>query len=235
MKIPSGVKLLVGAAAIASAWIAMPRSDVRAESALEFMLNGGAANFGSGPGRYVRRVEPVRPDPRGERYRAYPPEFYEQHSYPEESYEAPRSQNFERVVCERVCDGRRFIMAIQLDDTDTEPQREMCRAAGGDAETRFWTETFVPGGDNLTLASLQTGRSSFAGETCPAEVAGSALTVPILHDATLERGDIVATAEGFKMFRGRGPAPHKPSDFVALDPKRLNASDLKGLQVAVVP
>jgi hypothetical protein len=233
MKITFGVKLVIGAAAIASASIALPRSDVHAESALEFMLNGGAANFGSGPGRYVRRVEPVRPDYRADRYRAYPPEFYEQHRY--EDYEAPRSQNFERVVCERVCDGRRFVMAIQLDDTDHAPQREMCRAAGGDAQTRFWTEAFVPGGDNITLASMQTGRSTFAGETCPADVAGSALTVPILNDSTLERGDIVATTEGFKVFRGRGPAPHEPSDFVALDPERLKSNDLKSLQVAVVP
>jgi hypothetical protein len=47
------------------------------------------------------------------------------------------------------------------------------------------------------------------------------LVSSVLSDRTLERGDIVVFPDGPKVFRGRGGAPHRPSDFEDLGQSRL--------------
>jgi hypothetical protein len=49
---------------------------------------------------------------------------------------------------------------------------------------------------------------------CPEVRAPGSLMVPILADATLKYGDIVATGDGFKMFVGKGKPPFGEKDFI---------------------
>jgi hypothetical protein len=58
------------------------------------------------------------------------------------------------------------------------------------------------------------------------------MTVPILHDATLRNGDVVATRDGFKVFVGGGRPPFADKDFVDLGSRKRVAADLRKLKVA---
>ncbi|MDB5571012.1 MAG: hypothetical protein JWN93_2195 [Hyphomicrobiales bacterium] len=58
-----------------------------------------------------------------------------------------------------------------------------------------------------------------------------------LRDATLKRGDVVATSQGLMVFRGEGGRNHSPKDFVALSNAGSfaagNRADLAALEKAV--
>ena len=57
---------------------------------------------------------------------------------------------------------------------------------------------------------------------------------PFLHDPTLRRGDVVATAQGLMVFQGKGGGTnHKPSDFAAVTSATSKADELKALDQAM--
>jgi hypothetical protein len=58
------------------------------------------------------------------------------------------------------------------------------------------------------------------------------MSVPIMNDATLRSGDVVAMRGGFKVFVGGGKPPFKEKDFVALDQRKRVSADLRKLKVS---
>jgi hypothetical protein len=75
------------------------------------------------------------------------------------------------------------------------------------------------------VADLRHGETT---DRCPAGVAGLPLSVPIEADTTLEPGDVVATAAGFKVFVGRaGATPHRQASFVDVGDARRLAPEVR--------
>lgn len=153
-------------------------------------------------------------------------------------------QSFERVTCRRTCDGEEFALGILPKSGKHDDARAMCTAAGAGLPTELVVQDFIAGaGFTPVIAAtpVQSGRASAsidapalpAGQTCETlDVAKPELfMVPLLHDATLRRGDIVATPEGFKVFVGRGSPPFKASDFLDNE-ERLLPKDVRGLEIA---
>ena len=65
------------------------------------------------------------------------------------------------------------------------------------------------------------GRASLtqpAAPACAMPEGAWPLSVPIFADATLREGDIVAMADGFRVFVGRGGPPYDDADFVEHGP-----------------
>jgi hypothetical protein len=143
-----------------------------------------------------------------------------------------RSREFVRLVCVRACDNARLPLTIQSTYENRTKQEEMCQAAGRGAQTRLVAEPLATNDSEPMLASakeLVDGRAhaspvNASPGLCPAEIAEGGFNVPLQNDLTLRRGDIVATADGFRMFVGRGLPPFVDSDFVAtraVDGKRV--------------
>ena len=161
--------------------------------------------------------------------------------------ERQRQHSAVRFVCVRLCDNKRLALSTSTGASGREAAADMCDAAAAGAETALVEErlepdgTFLAGSEAAGPAVLQEGRAALTetalasnGEpanTCPAGVAGSPLQVPIFADATLRRGDIVATADGFRTFVGRGRPPFDAHDFVATDIRRLGPA-MQNAQIA---
>jgi hypothetical protein len=161
---------------------------------------------------------------------------------------APR--NLERVVCRRQCDGAQLVMGFSAGKSNRKQANAMCAAAGRGAKTELVTEKFVPGKgfepppvQTASNAPLIEGRASLdssidqdatpTSSSCPESAERQAfMSVPILHDATLRNGDVVAARGGFKVFVGKGKPPFKQSDFVDLDTRKRVSADLKKLRVS---
>jgi hypothetical protein len=234
--------LCAGVAAVVVAVSLVLPLPVHAESPLDFFRN------------QVRRAEPERAEsaPQAPRRGGFFSRFFEfkpaprraQQSRPPQAPQLARAhRGFERVTCRRICDGEEFALGIQPKTDNHDEARAMCTAAGAGLETELVVQDFVAGaGFTPVMAAtpLQNGRASSDGSaaagvggTCGAASAPSELfMVPLLHDATLRRGDIVATPEGFKVFVGRGAPPFKEADFLDNDDRTL-PKDVRGLEIAV--
>ncbi len=57
--------------------------------------------------------------------------------------------------------------------------------------------------------------------------------VPILEDATLQRGDAVMTARGVRIFVGSASGAHSPADFVSLDEAKHLSKDAASVFAAL--
>jgi hypothetical protein len=66
-----------------------------------------------------------------------------------------------------------------------------------------------------------------------AQAADPGQTEGLLHDTTLRSGDIVATAEGLRVYEGGGGCPHKAGDFLALASARDLSSTKRNSLVAI--
>ncbi|MDX6806409.1 DUF2865 domain-containing protein [Terrihabitans rhizophilus] len=150
--------------------------------------------------------------------------------------------DLERVVCRRVCDGKEIALGILPESKNHGDQEAMCQAAGHGLATELVVQDFTPGAGFTPLvasapvkegraAASDTAVSAEAADQCASASAASDFMVPLLNDATLRRGDIVATADGFKTFVGRGSPPFKDSDFVDPEDKRL-PKEVRSLQIA---
>jgi hypothetical protein len=234
-----GQRLLVAALLAAVSAAALP-SVSHAESPLDFFMK-----------QHRRAVEPREaPPPQGS---GFFQGFFEvpriirraprvPRPAPAEPATASYSGDLERVVCRRICDGREIALGILPDRRSHKDQEAMCKAAGEGLATELVVQDFTPGeGFKPLVASipLQEGRAAATAAASAEPVSGCAGTdrtardfmVPLLNDATLQRGDIVATAEGFKTFVGRGSPPFKESDFVDPEDKRL-PKEVRSLQIA---
>jgi hypothetical protein len=146
----------------------------------------------------------------------------------------------QRYICARLCDGAQLVLGFGGTGTGEDDYADMCAAAGGEAETALLTTELDGSRARLDdrrgrefasaaelIADLRTkGRPG----QCPAAVAEASFSVPIEADTTLKAGDVVATAEGFKVFVGRaGSAPHKEASFVHVDDARRLAPEVRRL------
>lgn len=142
------------------------------------------------------------------------------------------ASSFDRLVCTRLCDGKRLVMAIRPTDRDHHRYRSMCQAAGGDARTHFAVERLTPIAAPAAMASgpVMEGRAATESNTqCPAQPPRP-LAVPIFSDATLRQGDVVAMDGEFRVFVGNGSPPFSNADFAPLG-KNLTGH-LKGMRAA---
>ena len=229
------------AAGFVAATLALPLP-VHAESPLDFFRN------------QIRRAAPERTEraPEAPRRGGFFSRFFEfkrapravQQSRPPQAPQLARAhQGFQRVTCRRTCDGQEFAIGIKPKTDTREEAKAMCTAAGAGLETQLVVQDFIAGAGFapvLASAAVQDGRAVAGGDasagttgTCgPASQSSDLFTVPLLHDATLRRGDIVATPEGFKVFVGRGAPPFKEADFLDNEDRTL-PKDVRELEVAV--
>jgi hypothetical protein len=146
----------------------------------------------------------------------------------------------QRYICARLCDGEQLVLGFDGTGVGEDDYADMCAAAGGEAATVLLTteldgsrarlearagEEFASAAE--LIADLRTARQP---AQCPAAVAEGGFSVPIEADTTLKAGDVVATADGFKVFVGRTRAmPHKEASFVHVDDARRLAPEVRRL------
>jgi hypothetical protein len=125
-----------------------------------------------------------------------------------------------KAVCVRLCDGSFF------PTTSVSGGEAACAAQCPDAPTALYT---MPT-DRIEDAVSSTGQpysklpvasrfeTSFDGGTCTChrDNAASARIKELLSDPTLRKGDIVMTADGFRVFEGSGYGAASQADFVTL-------------------
>jgi len=124
----------------------------------------------------------------------------------------------ERHYCVRTCDGFYFPLTAR-----GASKAELCRALCPAAPTEVYR--LSGGADSIESAVSERGKSYESlpnalayrkslkpGCACRASGA-TAMSVPITHDPTLARGDIVVTQKGVHIFTG-GKFPHRDGDFV---------------------
>jgi hypothetical protein len=232
---------------LAAAAFTVDLAGPRAESPLQFLLKQNRAREAPPQHSYQDEPLPVR---RNGGFFEELFEFDNREAQPR-SQTPPVSANLQRVVCKRRCDGAQLVMGFMPAKSRQKEAEAMCAAAGGGAPTQLVLEKFVPGRgfDPVETASnppLQEGRASLdanaaqprtapspANGGCPqTDTRDAFMMIPILHDATLRNGDVVATKSGFKVFVGSGKPPFKEKDFVPLDKRKKIASDLRKLKVA---
>jgi hypothetical protein len=123
-----------------------------------------------------------------------------------------------QAICVRLCDGFFFPTNSTVGGEAT------CAARCPDAPTELYTMT----SDKIDDAVSATGalysklpvanryQTSFESTcTCHREVTASR-TEELLRDTTLRKGDVVMTAQGFRVYVGDAYGPSGPGDFVAL-------------------
>jgi hypothetical protein len=141
-------------------------------------------------------------------------------------------QPFVRGVCVRVCDQRRFAIRLNLQDPGSEGSaRQMCDAAGNGEATQFLVQRIADGG--LPPDTAANFANPAPGSSCQSVNEKATFTVPILADATLRQGDIVATREGLKVFVGGPQVPHSPADFISVKQAGIVDPAVTKLQVAM--
>lgn len=131
---------------------------------------------------------------------------------------AVASFGYGKPVCVRLCDGFFFPTA------SVSGGEAACAAQCPDAPTALYT---MPT-DRIEDAVSSTGapysrlpvakryQTSFESTcTCHRDTVASRAK-ELLTDTTLRRGDVVMTANGFRVYEGRGYGPSGPGDFVAL-------------------
>jgi hypothetical protein len=238
--------IIAGFLGVTTAAFTVDLSGPRAESPLQFLLKQNRAR------EAPRHDYPVESVPTRERGGGFFSDLFDFER--EERVRRPRapvSANLQRVVCKRQCDGAQLVIGFVPAKSRHKDAEAMCAAAGGGAPTELVVEKFEPGQgfapvESAANAQLQEGRASLdtdasqppaapsqADAACPQSQTREAfMMVPILHDATLRNGDVVATKSGFKVFVGGGKPPFKEKDFVPLEQRKKVASDLRKLKVA---
>lgn len=238
---------IAGILGVTAAAFTVDLAGPRAESPLQFLMKQHRAREAP---RHDYAVESVPTRERGGGFFSDLFDFeYEERS---QRPKAPVSANLQRIVCKRQCDGAQLVMGFVPAKSRHKEAEAMCAAAGGGAPTELVAEKFEPGQGFAPVetasvdAPLQEGRASLdanapqpaampspAGPACPQSQTREAfMMVPIMNDATLRNGDVVATKTGFKVFVGSGKPPFKEKDFVPLEQRKKVASDLRKLKVA---
>jgi hypothetical protein len=191
----------------------------QAESPLEFLRNQAKRNGPSG-----------RPNTGffglfGAPEEAPPPEI-------ERPPSQATQQPFVRGVCVRICDQRRFAIRLNPRDPGSEGSaRRMCDAAGGGEATDFLVQRISDEG--LPPEGAARFANPAPDSSCHGVNEKATFTVPILADATLRPGDIVATREGLKVFVGGSRLPHSPADFISVRQAGIVDPAVTKLQVAM--
>jgi hypothetical protein len=133
-----------------------------------------------------------------------------------------------KPVCVRLCDGSFFPTASATGGDSA------CAAQCPDAPTALYT---MPT-DRIEDAVSSTGKlysalpvakrfeTSFESTcTCHRSDTVASRAKELLHDNTLRKGDVVMTAEGFRVYEGDGYGPTGPKDFVSLARARVSKEE----------
>jgi hypothetical protein len=231
----------VGLIGLAAAAFTVDRSGLHAESPLEFFTK----QHRQAP-RYER--EPVEVPREGGGMFGFFDEFFDEEP---QGPQVSTPRNLQRVVCRRQCDGAQLVLGFVAGNGKQKQNEAMCAAAGRGAKTELIVQEFEPGKgfapppvQSASAAPVMEGRAALdttakqqmpapASSSCPPSAEKRAfMSVPILNDATLRNGDVVAMKGGFKVFVGKGKPPFKQSDFVDLDTRKRVSADLKKLRVS---
>jgi hypothetical protein len=123
----------------------------------------------------------------------------------------------EAAFCVRLCDGRYYPMTS--DGGNSTPVR-MCSAMCPAATTRVFHGSEIASAKDATGIHYAKLDQAFAYRksvvpscSCNGKDPFGLATVDIMSDPTLRAGDIVATANGFKTFRGATSETHRAADF----------------------
>ncbi len=136
------------------------------------------------------------------------------------------------AYCVRLCDGRYFPMPTNAGAPHSSPDK-ICSALCPASATKVYT------GGEIDEASAADGTSySKLGNafvyrermvpdcTCTGKEIGGTVAIDIRSDPTLQPGDVVATKDGLRVFKGSKQPPYQTSDFIP-------AEDYKGLPAGV--
>jgi len=238
---PFGLAAITILCGLAAAAFTTDRAGVRAqgfESPLEFSVRQQRQRRGEHPA-YAREPRPVH-RPGGLFGALFGFDFFE----PPPPRRAAHRE-LKRAVCRRSCDGAQIVLGFVSSRRQEKDAEAMCAVAGSGAPTEFALEKFVPGAGfappQVASASepLFEGRASLSAEPPAPRTAGGGcaredepMIVPILHDSTLRKGDIVATKSGFRVFVGRGRPPFKEADFAPLDMDGRLGATLRTTKIA---
>jgi hypothetical protein len=134
-----------------------------------------------------------------------------------------------RLLCVRTCDGA-VVSLAKYEVADASHLHPSCDGACPGSETRLFRlpentdeiSNAVEAGSKTTYAEL-VARVRAATASKPACVCGSIVTKDhvgvdsFFADPTLRYGDLIATSDGLRVFRGGGRFPHRASDFLAFN------------------
>lgn len=120
------------------------------------------------------------------------------------------------AFCVRTCDGRYFPINTAGGNSPEATCNQMCPAA----QTRiFWGSQSGPGVGSDGVSYTDTDNAYVFrdkvvdGCTCNGKTSFGLATMDVKDDPTLRRGDLVATAEGMKVFNGNTRVGHRATDF----------------------
>jgi hypothetical protein len=134
------------------------------------------------------------------------------------------------AFCVRMCDGRYFPVTTAGGAAPESTCNAMCPAA----QTKiFWGSQAGPGAGQDGVSYTDTDNAYVFrdkivdGCTCNGKTSHGLVPIDVTNDATLRRGDMVATSEGVKVFNGNTRVGHRAADFdLAVNYTRL-PSDMR--------
>lgn len=141
----------------------------------------------------------------------------------------PGEASARSTYCVRLCDGR-FFPVIGPTAASQASAAKMCSALCPASKTAVFRggkidDAAASNGDRYAdLANAFVYRSRIVdGCTCNGKDALGLARIDIAADPTLKAGDVVATAEGLKVFSGGKGERHKSADFTPVNAAKLSA------------
>ncbi|MBI5111921.1 MAG: DUF2865 domain-containing protein [Rhodovulum sp.] len=142
----------------------------------------------------------------------------------------PDAAPAQAAYCVRLCDGRFF----PLTPAPTVTPAKLCGALCPASRTKVFEgpgidQAMAP--DGSRYAALPTAhlyrRELVGGCTCNGRDAFGLAKIDLAADPTLRTGDVVATGDGFKVFRGAAGSRHRAADFTPVRRSPLVADDIR--------
>jgi len=135
-----------------------------------------------------------------------------------------------KSFCVRLCDGRYFPIASAGNATPVAMCSAMCPAG----KTRIFRGGEIDDAVDASGARYSNLDQAFAyrtklvaGCTCNGKDAFGLAPIDVLTDPTLRAGDIVATADGLKVFQGASGETHRASEFKPAEKSAWVSRDLR--------
>jgi Protein of unknown function (DUF2865) len=149
-----------------------------------------------------------------------------------------------RPICVRLCDG--YFFPLSVAGANSGESQAACSDLCPGAATAVYD--LPPGSDRIEDAISATGARYTSLDTALRYRSGRApacscqatatRTSPFWEDPTLRKGDIVATASGFQVYRADAASPFARDNFVSIDRATMPSArraELATLELAIVP
>jgi hypothetical protein len=131
----------------------------------------------------------------------------------------PDPLSYGKTYCVRLCDGRYYPVASAGNATPVQMCSAMCPAS----KTRIFRGGEIDNAVDDKGARYRDIEQAFAyrtnlvpGCTCSGKEAVGLAPVDVMADPTLQPGDIVATADGLKVFQGAAGDTHRTAEFTPI-------------------